>query len=197
MSFTQKWVKNLVKFTGSEKIFKSNLKVLTLIRLGGGTRSHHWRYPFTISKWFQRMISLLVTMKFRTFPEHRSTQFSNFFAQVWKFCNFSQQDSIDFQKKKKKKNRVFSIFLERNHTFLLEFECYVKNTFFWGIACWNGSKITKFGIFAHFSSLLTIFSIFTVFFMKKKSKKSVKWAEINAILYGNIIFELKLALGPR
>ena len=28
VSFTQKWVKNLVKFSGSEKIFKNILKVL-------------------------------------------------------------------------------------------------------------------------------------------------------------------------
>ena len=45
VSFTQKWVKNLVKFTGSEKIFKSNLKVLTLIRLGGW----HEKPPLEIS----------------------------------------------------------------------------------------------------------------------------------------------------
>ena len=136
MSFTQKWVKNLVKFTGSEKIFKSNLKVLTLIRLGGGTRSHHLRYLFTISKWFEIMSSLLVTFNFRTFPEHRSTQFSNFLAQIWKFCNWRQQVNIDFHKKK----LDFYNFSSKKSYFLLEIEFYMKNTFFWGIACWNGSK---------------------------------------------------------
>ena len=34
MSFTQKWVKNLVKFPGSEKIFKNILKVLKKIKKG-------------------------------------------------------------------------------------------------------------------------------------------------------------------
>ena len=32
VSFTQKWVKNLVKFPGSEKIFKNILKVLKRIK---------------------------------------------------------------------------------------------------------------------------------------------------------------------
>ena len=156
---------------------------LTLIRLGCGTRSHHWRYLFTISKWFEIMSSLLVTFNFRTFPEHRLTQFSNFFAQIGKFCNFRQKVSIDFHTKKEKLD-FFQFFLKEIILFLLEFEFYVKNAFFWGIACWNGSKIIKFGIFAHFSWLLTRFSIFTIFLwsMDKNSKKSVKWVEINAIL---------------
>jgi hypothetical protein len=34
VSFTQKWVKNLVKFPGFEKIFKNILKVLKRIKKG-------------------------------------------------------------------------------------------------------------------------------------------------------------------
>ena len=122
---------------------------LTLIRLGGGTRSHHWRYPSTISNWFEIMSSLLVTFNFKAFPEHRSTQFSNFFAQIWKFCNWRQQVSIDFHTKKRK-IQFLQFFFKEIIRFLLEIEFYEKNAFFWGIACWNSSKITKFGIFALF-----------------------------------------------
>ena len=46
------------------------------------------------------MSSLLVTFNFKTFPKHRWTQFLNLFAQIWGICNWRQQVSIDFHKKK-------------------------------------------------------------------------------------------------
>ena len=44
VSFTQKWVKNLVKFPGSEKIFKNILKVLKKIKKG-----------FFLQKWVKNL----------------------------------------------------------------------------------------------------------------------------------------------
>ena len=45
VSFTQKWVKNLVKFPGSEKIFKNILKVFKL-KFAWVTKPLNFIYPF-------------------------------------------------------------------------------------------------------------------------------------------------------
>ena len=78
------------------------LRLLTLIRLGGGTGSHHWIYPSAISRWFEIMRSPLVTFDFKTLPKHRQTPFFNFLAQIWEMCIWRQVVSIDFDKKLEK-----------------------------------------------------------------------------------------------
>ena len=115
------------------------------------------------------MSSPLVTFNFKTFPKHRQTQFFKFFGTNLRNVRLKTRGQRRFWKKKFKK-WFFQFFLKEIILFLLEFELYVKNAFFWGIACWNGSKITKFGIFAHFSWFLSRFLFFTIFLMILRKK---------------------------
>ena len=92
---------------------------LTLIRLGGGIRHHHWRYLSTISKRFEIMSSYLKTFNFITFPKHRLTQFSKFFAKISKICNWRQQVSMGFTKKRKKKY-FFNVSSNKSYFFCLK-----------------------------------------------------------------------------
>ena len=54
----------------------------------------------------------------------------------------------------------------------------MKNAFFWGIACWNSSKITKFGNFHSFLAIFDRFLIFANFFVIF-GKKILKRGQIN------------------
>ena len=82
--------------------------------------------------------------------------------------NFLLKDMIFLKKNWKKSS--FHFFFKQIILFQYKIEFYVKNAFFWGIACWNGCKITKFGIFAHFSWFLSRFLFFTIFLMILRKK---------------------------
>ena len=121
---------------------------LTLIRLRGVLTGHQHHNLSAISTWIEIMSSPLVTFNFKMFPKHRLTQISNFLAQIRETRSQRQVVSIDFDKKIEK-IWFFQFFFKQIILFLFEIEFYVKNAFFRGIACWNSSKITKFGNFAH------------------------------------------------
>ena len=59
----------------------------------------------------------------------------------------------------------------------------MKNAFFWGIACWNSSKITKFGNFHSFLAIFDRFLIFANFFVifgkkiLKRGQMSWNWCQ--------------------
>ena len=84
---------------------------------------------------------------------------------IYHFCSrmtfYNLQKSL---KKKKLKNEFFQFFFIQIIHFLIKIEFYVKKAFFRGIACWNSSKITNFGNFAHIQPFFDEFSIFTNFF---------------------------------
>ena len=71
------------------------------------------------------------------------------FCNFWDIstCNTSKETIflIEFNFTQKKYDLI-----QKNQFFLFEFEFDMKNAFFWGIACWNISKITKVKILAHF-----------------------------------------------
>ena len=68
---------------------------------------------------------------------------------------------------------------------MFEIEFYVKNAFFWGIACWNSSKITNFENFTHFQGFFTRLPIFASFGgsygkkILKKGQMSWNWRHLS------------------
>ena len=61
----------------------------------------------------------------------------------------------------------------------------MKNAFFWGIACWNSSKITNFENFTHFQGFFTRLPIFASFGgsygkkILKKGQMSWNWSHLS------------------
>ena len=125
------------------------LKALTLIRLRGVLTGHQLHNSFAISTWIEIMRSPLVTFNFKAFPKHMLTQIWKFLAQIWEMLGQRQTVSIDLDKKIEK-IWFFQLFFKQIILFLFEIEFCVKNAFFRGVACWQCSKITRLGNFAHF-----------------------------------------------
>ena len=79
----------------------------------------------------------------------------------------------------------FCFFSNKSYFFLFENEFYVKNAFFWGIACWNSSKITNFENFTHFQGFFTRLPIFASFGgsygkkILKKGQMSWNWSHLS------------------
>ena len=149
----------------------------------GGLLEPPSRYRSAISTRFEITSSPLVTFNFKTFPKHRRTQFLNFLAQIWETRVWRQEVSVDFEKKNLK-IWFFQFFLKQIILFLFEIEFYVKNAFFRGIACWNSSKITKFGNFHSFLAIFDRFLIFANFFVifgkkfLKRGQMSWNWCQL-------------------
>ena len=104
----------------------------------------------------------------------------------YKFEKFANEDnwSASVFKKKSEKFEFFQIFSNKSYFFLCEIEFCMKNAFFWGIACWNSSKITKFGNFHSFLAIFDRFLIFANFFVifgkkiLKRGQMSWNWCQL-------------------
>ena len=72
----------------------------------------------------------------------------HFFALLWAVRLKTNNEHWLWQKNGK--FWFFQFFFKQIILFLFEFEFYMQNDFFWGIACWNSSKITEIWILGHF-----------------------------------------------
>ena len=119
---------NWISYSMQKVLYSSWWFLLTLIRLGGGWRSHHWRYPSTISKWLDIMSSLLVTFIFKTYQKHRRTQFSNLFCTNMKNLQLKTTGQHWFSQNKKE-IWFFQFFFKQIILFQYDIEFYVKKCF--------------------------------------------------------------------
>ena len=111
-------VKIAIKKKVTVKIF------LNLIRLGDVLTGHQFHNSSALSTWIEIMSSPLVTFNFKTFPKHRSTQFSIVMAQIWEML-WRPMVSINYDKKSKRFD-FFNFFSNKSYLFCLKLSSTLK-----------------------------------------------------------------------